>query len=595
MSIKIQKLFLSSNDGEVGELVFDKKDHLVFGPTDTGKTYVVDAIKFILGGKVKYLRDIGYNNVYAYIGLQFVWDNEPYTLFRELSGMNHIACKGFLEEIDKKAKVKGGVTKFLLNIASVDNQQILRKAGVLGGITAGDMRRNSLFSETDTLSLTAFEGSDSNSIVRNRASLCCVLSGKDDQDMVLVASTEDRTLAKGKVELIEEQMLEIARFLPDDFASINIQEKISEVSDMIDKSLENTSKSKIELSENRQKYFQISKELEKADAELKFNNETSSNFELLSKKFTNDLERINSLKMFSELSSHYDVCVCPLCDNNIEPDEQELRSVSIAAEAELKKIKFHLDDVILVKKDLDSEIFKLKIKRQSIEEKLLELDSSYDNLSKKLGSQDSDFVSGLLDQRTDLLMWERSIKQYNGLEDRLEKYENASVQEVQIISRDIEESSKVLVARVKSLLEEWGVPGVEKICFNKDNVDLIINDRERVSYGKGKRGIFLTAYVISLMEIAIKEGNPHLGFVIVDSPVVTYKDPKHSKDKKTFKELLDVSVKTKFYNWLFTRQGLGQIIVLENEEPSLSQQSSSMCTEFFGPDSDEGRKGLLPS
>lgn len=78
-------------------------------------------------------------------------------------------------------------------------------------------------------------------------------------------------------------------------------------------------------------------------------------------------------------------------------------------------------------------------------------------------------------------------------------------------------------------------------------------------------------------------------YILIDSPVVTYKDPKHSKKKSHENdvnldgELLPEGVKDSFYSWLSTRKELGQVIVLENEEPIDQHKSQLSCTEFFGP------------
>ena len=171
----------------------------------------------------------------------------------------------------------------------------------------------------------------------------------------------------------------------------------------------------------------------------------------------------------------------------------------------------------------------------------------------------------------------------------------------QKIERNIANSTTDLSVRIKELLEEWKVPDVQTIGFDDKCVDIKINQRARVSYGKGKRGIFLTAYMVALMELNIEKNLPHLGFVLIDSPVVTYKDPKysskelHENNVNSDGELLPEGVKDNFYGWLATRNDTGQIIVLENEEPSEQQKTQLSYTEFSGPSAtDDERVGFFP-
>ena len=87
--------------------------------------------------------------------------------------------------------------------------------------------------------------------------------------------------------------------------------------------------------------------------------------------------------------------------------------------------------------------------------------------------------------------------------------------------------------------------------------------------------------------------HPHLGLTIIDSPVVTYKDPKHAKNAEK-EDLLDESVKDRFYAWLASRKELGQIIILENEEPNAETLPKLSYTEFVGPGNTTGRGGFFP-
>ena len=107
--------------------------------------------------------------------------------------------------------------------------------------------------------------------------------------------------------------------------------------------------------------------------------------------------------------------------------------------------------------------------------------------------------------------------------------------------------------------------------------------------------------MIALMELNIEKNLPHLGFVLIDSPVVTYKDPKysskelHENNVNSDGELLPEGVKDNFYGWLATRNDTGQIIVLENEEPSEQQKTQLSYTEFSGPSAtDDERVGFFP-
>ncbi|MDP1335017.1 hypothetical protein Q6252_28475, partial [Klebsiella pneumoniae] len=85
--------------------------------------------------------------------------------------------------------------------------------------------------------------------------------------------------------------------------------------------------------------------------------------------------------------------------------------------------------------------------------------------------------------------------------------------------------------------------------------DLMIDGRRRLSYGAGKRGIFLSAMFIALMQHALKEGHPHLGTVVLDSPLKAYAQ-KQSTD--TDRDVAIATVNDRFYSWLSRFEGPGQ-------------------------------------
>jgi hypothetical protein len=189
-------------------------------------------------------------------------------------------------------------------------------------------------------------------------------------------------------------------------------------------------------------------------------------------------------------------------------------------------------------------------------------------------------------------MSQRDFARVAHLENQLIAMKMQSKRQKQVVERNLSQSATELCERIKELLKLWAVPGVNSVYFDEAMADIQINQRQRVSFGKGKRGIFLTSYVVALMEHALANENPHLGFVAIDSPVVTYRDPKHGSDDT--EEALDVDVKDRFYAWLADREEPGQVIVLENEEPNEKLKHRLGVTEFVGLSDVKGRVGFFP-
>ena len=86
------------------------------------------------------------------------------------------------------------------------------------------------------------------------------------------------------------------------------------------------------------------------------------------------------------------------------------------------------------------------------------------------------------------------------------------------------------------------------------------------------------------------EGLPHPGFVVLDSPLVAYKDPR-ATDRGP---LMEAGVKDAFYRSLAGGDAGGQVIVLENETPPEDVVTGpATCLEFTK--SESGRYGFIPA
>lgn len=84
----------------------------------------------------------------------------------------------------------------------------------------------------------------------------------------------------------------------------------------------------------------------------------------------------------------------------------------------------------------------------------------------------------------------------------------------------------------------------------------------RLDFGAGKRAVFLAALTIAVMAHSVEAKHPHLGFVVIDSPLKSYADPK-SKEQR---DVAASTVTDQFYLWLSRWSGSGQVVILENQD-----------------------------
>jgi hypothetical protein len=104
------------------------------------------------------------------------------------------------------------------------------------------------------------------------------------------------------------------------------------------------------------------------------------------------------------------------------------------------------------------------------------------------------------------------------------------------------------------------------------------------------------AFAVDLLRYGINEKKPHPGFVLLNSPLTTYKQrrdrPATGKD-----EPADKSIEEAFWSSLKTLSGNNQIIVFDNKEPPANVMADFNYNFFAGPDPDAtptDRRGFIP-
>ena len=117
---------------------------------------------------------------------------------------------------------------------------------------------------------------------------------------------------------------------------------------------------------------------------------------------------------------------------------------------------------------------------------------------------------------------------------------------------------------------------------------MIIAGKPRTARGKGLRAITHGAFTIGLLQFCKTKGDPHPGFVILDTPLRAYREPDGEED-----DLSGTDLDVQFYEYL---QGLPddrQVIIVENTTPpkAIADLPQAM---MFTKNPHQGRYGFFP-
>jgi prefoldin subunit 5 len=322
-------------------------------------------------------------------------------------------------------------------------------------------------------------------------------------------------------------------------------------------------------------------------------------FNLLEEHYRSDVQRLRGIEEAGNLFTALGDSTCPLCgakpehhrlsedcDGNIE------RAVT-AVQAEIAKIEMRQGE-------LRETIVTLQKEAKSFERRLPQIERSVSTLSEQIEGIVAPNLRRLRSSYRDLADKHGEVREALGLhrtlkdlEERKEALERedvasgaaANVSDIELSSSTVDKFSTVVL----DLLKEWHFPSADRVHFDMKIRDLVINGKNRTSFGKGLRAITQAAFTIGLLEYCRREDTPHPGFAVLDSPLLSYREPENAAD-----DLSGTDLNSHFYRYLQATRTDRQIIVIENTDPTPDVQASPQALKFTGL-KDSGRYGLFPS
>jgi hypothetical protein len=148
---------------------------------------------------------------------------------------------------------------------------------------------------------------------------------------------------------------------------------------------------------------------------------------------------------------------------------------------------------------------------------------------------------------------------------------------------------------VSNVLAEWQFPGDRHVSFDDTTFDLRIDGKLRKDNGKGVRAITHAAFKVGLLLYCQERQLPHPGFLILDTPLLTYRDPlssRHGPLSADDEPIRNTSLKEFFFEHLAAHSAQSQFVVVENVD--LPEGIEALAkVQTFTSDPGSGRAGLF--
>jgi hypothetical protein len=322
-------------------------------------------------------------------------------------------------------------------------------------------------------------------------------------------------------------------------------------------------------------------------------------FTLLDAHYRSDMERLRGIEEAGSLFGALGAGICPFCGSAPEHHRRaecdfDVDKAVAAAQSEIRKIE-------LRQSELTQTIGTLRKEAVSFERRLPDLEAQLATVS---GEIDRVVAPNLRQLRTtyrQLADKDGEVREalaiYRGLSD-LEQRKSALEREGNVSGDGINSLSDVnlpsttadkFAGVVLSTLKAWHFPDIDRVHFEPKTRDLVINGKNRTSLGKGLRAITQAAFTVSLLQYCRQFETTHPGFIVLDSPLLSYREPEGEGD-----DLSGTDLNSHFFEFLAGLQDDKQVLIVENTDPPVDIQSSPQTIKFTKIEG-VGRYGFFPN
>ncbi|MFW5336233.1 AAA family ATPase [Pseudomonas aeruginosa] len=588
--------------------------NVIYGASNTGKSFIVEAIDFMLGGKPP-LRDIpervGYDLVL--LGLETL-DGKSFTLWRSIDGGGFRLYEDLHQmppttdipytQLDEKHSDKNctNLSSFLLNLCNLGGKRVRKNSrNETISLSFRNIARLMIVDETEiTQQSSPLVDGNPTANTPNLATFKLLLTGADDSALVASNKSEPEELSREAQLHLLDQLLDDYRDRLKELTKSpkELEEQLEKIDTSLRQQAALVNTTEAEFQEAAGKRRELRKKLEESRERRAEVGAMLERFGLLDRHYVSDIERLRAIEEGGTLFSVLGAGHCPLC--GADPDHHRVDTgcngdtdaVVQAARVEVAKIEVLRTELVATVRSLEREGANFDRRMPTVVRELESISESVEELiAPKLSTlrkSYSDFADKRAEVREALALY-ATVQDMERRRADLEK-DTEDEKAGAVASADLSTTVTYSFAKtVEGILTGWHFPETGDVYFDSKARDLVIAGKSRSAFGKGLRAITHAAFTLGLLAFCRARQTPHTGFVVLDSPLLAYREPDGAED-----DLTGTDLQEQFYAYLEALPSDTQVIVVENTDPpaSIMQREQSL---MFGKNPYHGRYGLFPA
>jgi hypothetical protein len=590
------------------EVLFDAGLNVVYGASNTGKSFTLKSIDNMLGSEKPLpnpkLRQ-GYDSVW--LGLEFQ-SGHTCTIYRAANGGDFLQFDGLVRSHSGTVGHPVVVNDLILGAAKLLGKKVVdNQDGRKQSLTIRTLAPHLIVSETAIIDERSpiFTGQYTSTTAEKNI-FRLLLTGTDDATVVgTEAKKTHKARSEAKIELVDELVASVDQKLGDKLGQRHqVSDQLEKLNVTVDEislrvqaaqtDIDRETAARRDAQDRRQHELARLRELEV----------TVIRFKWLLQSYASDVERLEALEEAGSLLALRSGRPCSLCgasaQHHTHPQTVEgIEQTKTAATAELKRVRRD-------RRDLEATIASLSAECDGLSASLGDLATDVERISKHIADlrPNETALRGEFQEKWDLrntlLEVVRRFGERDELLNRKKELEAAAKRKssakpkliVGIDGPTAHAFSKV----VQEVLRAWNFPGNPEITFDDATQDIRVNGQDRKDNGKGVRAILHAAFKVALLIYCQRNDLNHPGFLILDTPLLTYRDPlvsRHGDLQADEQQLKGTRLNEAFYAHLNGLSASVQLIVLENEDPPQSIKDLT-STQVFEGTGGTGRVGFFP-
>jgi hypothetical protein len=592
--------------GEPAIVEFGPGLNVIWGPSDTGKTFIFACIDFCLGAgepPAEIRESTGYTAAeLTLVGRQ---DGIQRVLSRPLQGgAVTLEVGGNTRSLGPKHKADDAMTVsgYLLELCGLQSRKLRTDAsGKTRSMSFRDVARLTMIDE-DTITgkhPPARTPHQRDRTVEDRA-FRFFITGADDEAVVGDESPKTKKLQKkARAGLLRELLTAVER--DQDSLSIRIDDSQLGEQHLAELDRQRSALS-TQLEEARESAHRIEtlrrpiwRDLRESEAQVEALTELESRFILLQAQYQSDVDRLEAAGEAAARLLELAEERCPICgataehhDRNHAPGLPTPQDVAAASRAESAKIIALAADLEAAIADNRADIAAAQTQKESVRERLSELDRRVEEVMRPRLAELSRTLRAIERERAEharaLDVARRRIELHGLLGSAESPVEPGAFSGT--LAGPSAAEAEPFAKQVETVLRSWNYPSLDRVTFSDSTQDIVVSGQKRRNHGQGVRALMHSAFTLGLFRIVLDAGRGTPGVVLIDSPLVVYEEPDPEEEE------FPAGVKDAFYRRISSDFRDAQVVIFENSAPPQGLDPSATVVHFTH--ASHGRFGFFP-